>query len=291
MKKLSNFYIRAMAKALMRGHYGTCIGSMAVFVALSMTLSTVQQGFVVKMLGQGLSQGFLLALLIGLLAVMLMAPAVVGARGVFCDIANQKPTKATNVFVWYGEGKRLGGAVGIMLLQSLIIFACVAVFGGAVLYFYYDKLLMLPIMLLSLDPATQLSAVGLAYQMLLLVAVPTYLIVVRFLPAPYLLAEDPQKGVLACMKESCRILKGFYWKYVGLQLLSLLQIIAYAILASMVATLFSGRDVMVASSNASIILMIVTYFSILPQLGIGTALFLNDARVRPSGESAESPQE
>ena len=106
-------------------------------------------------------------------------------------------------------------------------------------------------------------------------------------PAPYLLAEDPEKKPLVCLRESRRAIRGFYWKYVGLQLLSFLQVIAYAFLASIVAVLFSGGDITGATTVASWILLLVMYFNILPHLGISTVLFLNDARAHQGQSSTE----
>lgn len=35
MKGINNFYIRSMARALMHKRYGTCIGGMAIVMAMS----------------------------------------------------------------------------------------------------------------------------------------------------------------------------------------------------------------------------------------------------------------
>lgn len=118
------------------------------------------------------------------------------------------------------------------------------------------------------------------YLLLLAVFGPTYLIMARFAPAAYLLAEQPEKGPLACMKESSKLLKGFYWKYIGLQLLSLLQLIGYALMASIFCMLIFGGDINSAAAYAAVFTEVAAYFSIMPQLGIGTALFIKDARVQ-----------
>lgn len=288
MKVVNNFYIRTVARALMHKRYGTCIGGMAIVMAMSIAFSQLEQTFALSATTVG-TKTLLIALLIALLSLAVTAPANIGVRSIFCDLASSRETKASNVFLWYGDGKRLGRSILLMLLQSLIIFGCAAVFGGMVfgtaLHFRPDIFNGL----LSLDINVLANTLLSIYGLLFVAAVPTYLIVVNFLPATYLLAADPEKKPIACLKESCQLLKGFYWRYVGLQMLSLLQVLGYTILASVVSTLFANGSLESATTSATLITMVITYFNILPHLGISTALFLNDARVRPAGENAGLP--
>lgn len=131
MKGINNFYIRSMARALMHKRYGTCIGGMAIVMAMSIAFSQLEQTFALNATALGV-RTLLTALLIALLSLAVTAPANIGVRSVFCDLASSRETKASNIFLWYGDGKRLSRSILLMLLQSLIIFACAAVFGGIV---------------------------------------------------------------------------------------------------------------------------------------------------------------
>ena len=229
----------------------------------------------------------LTALLIAVLSLAVTSPAQVGVRSLFGDIANQREAKLAHVFQWYGDGKRLNRSIVLMLLQSLLFLAAAVVFFGLVFGGAYAIHPEWFAGLTSNNIFAVVDALTTVYTLALVALVPTYLVVVPFLPAPYLLAEDPEKKPLVCLRESRRAIRGFYWKYVGLQLLSFLQVIAYAFLASIVAVLFSGGDITGATTVASWILLLVMYFNILPHLGISTVLFLNDARARQGQSSTE----
>lgn len=285
--KLNNFYFRSMGRALMRKRYGTCIGGMAIVMAMSIAFSQLEQTFALSATTVGV-RTLVTALLIALLSLAVTAPANIGVRGIFCDLASSRETKASSIFLWYGDGKRLGHSILLMLLQSLIIFGCAAVFGGIVFGLAYHFRPDIFTGLMSLDINVLANSLMSLYSLLFMAMVPTYLLIVRFLPATYVLAENPEKKPLACLKESCQLLKGFYWRYVGLQMLSLLQLLGYTILASVVCTLFSNGNLETATASATMITMVITYFNILPHLGVSTALFLNDARVRNPEDRIET---
>lgn len=90
------------------------------------------------------------------------------------------------------------------------------------------------------------------------------------------------------MAESFQLLKGFYWKYIGLQLLSLLQLVGYALMSSIFCMMIFRGDINSAAAYAAIFTEITAYFSIMPQLGIGTALFIADAAIRSEPGLPES---
>ena len=139
----------------------------------------------------------------------------------------------------------------------------------------------------STDVQKQLEGLMQVYQLMFLTIVPSYLVAVPFLPAPYLLAQQPEKKPWSCIRESRRLVRGHYWKYVGIQMLSMLQFLGYAILISVVCSIFSGGDLNTATTSATLLAQLVLYFSILPHLDISTALFLNDVRVRNQVKSEE----
>lgn len=284
--KLSVFYLRRMGRALMHGKYTVCLGGMTVLLVFSLAFSTLEQSFLNTNLDLD-GKTILTALLIAVLSLAVTSPAQVGVRSLFGDIANQREAKLAHVFQWYGDGKRLNRSIVLMLLQSLLFLAAAVVFFGLVFGGAYAIHPEWFAGLTSNNIFAVADALTTVYTLALVALVPTYLVVVPFLPAPYLLAEDPEKKPLVCLRESRRAIRGFYWKYVGLQLLSFLQVIAYAFLASIVAVLFSGGDITGATTVASWILLLVMYFNILPHLGISTVLFLNDARARESQSSAE----
>lgn len=285
-QKLSNFYIRHIAKSLMRRRYGPCLGAMTLLFVVALALGQLRgyyaQGATASL--RSLATG----LLIALLSLIVTAPVSVGARGVFCDVAAGKETSAMKALAWYGDGKRLSASILLKLVQTLMALVALTLFGGLALAvaaqidpMFFAAILYGNLFWLLLSP-------GKLYLFLLAVAGPVYLILARFMPAAYLLAEQPEKGPLACMKESSRLLKGFYWKYVGLQLLSLLQLVGYALMASIFCALIFGGDINSAAAYAAVFTEVTAYFSIMPQLGVGTALLLNDIRARNKAEAEKT---
>ena len=202
--KLSNFYIRHMAKGLARQRYGACIGAMAVLFGVALALGQLR-GYYAQGATDSL-RSLITGLLIAFLSLIVTAPANVGARGVFCDIAAQRETRATKALAWYGDGKRLSSSILLMLAQTLIVLAALTLFGGLALAVLYRVDPLFFAALLSGNLFFLLLSVHKLYLLLLAVFGPTYLIMARFAPAAYLLAEQPEKGPLACMKESSKLL-------------------------------------------------------------------------------------
>lgn len=275
--KLNNFYIRAMAKGLIRQNYGACMGSMAILMALTLVFGQLEQYY-----GQGATdslRSLAAGLLIAVLSLLVMSPANVGARSVFCDLASGRKGKGTKTLSWYGDGKRISRSVLLMLMETLMALVVMVFFGGLALAVVYQVDPLFFSALLSGNLFLLTFSLNKLYLFLLAVLVPAYLVLVRFVPAAYLLAGQPEKSAWACLKESPKMLKGFYWKYVGLQMLSLLQLLGYALMASVVSALIFGGNVLSAAAAASVFTEIVAYFTVLPQLGVSTALFINDALV------------
>ena len=285
--KLSVFYLRRMGRALMHGKYTVCLGGMTVLLVFSLAFSTLEQSFLNTNLDLD-GKTILTALLIAVLSLAVTSPAQVGVRSLFGDIANQREAKLAHVFQWYGDGKRLNRSIVLMLLQSLLFLAAAVVFFGLVFGGAYAIHPEWFAGLTSNNIFAVADALTTVYTLALVALVPTYLVVVPFLPAPYLLRQKiRRKSPWYACGNPRRAIRGFYWKYVGLQLLSFLQVIAYAFLASIVAVLFSGGDITGATTVASWILLLVMYFNILPHLGISTVLFLNDARARQGQSGTE----
>lgn len=291
--KLNNFYIRTMAKGLIRRSYGACMGSMAILMVLTLLFSQLEQYYT-----QGATdslRSLAVGLLIAALSLMVMSPATVGSRMVFCDVALGRETKATKTLSWYGDGRRISSSILLMLMETLLALAALALFGGAALAVVYRVDPLFFSTLISGNLFLLSFSLSKLYLFLLAVLVPVYLILARFGLASYLLAAQPEKSAWACMKESPKLLKGFYWKYVGLQMLSLLQLIGYALMASVISSLIFGGDMLSAAAAASVFTEIVAYFTVLPQLGVSTALFIHDVRVRnempaqPPAESSDLP--
>lgn len=288
-RNLNNFYIRRIAKNLTRRQISACMGVMSVLFCVALALSYLRSYY-----EQGATdslRSLITGLLIALLSLIVTAPVNVGARGVFCDIAAGRETKTTKALAWYGDGKKLSGSILLTLMQTLMALLALALLGGLALAIaaqldpmFFGALIYGNVFWLMLSP-------GKFYLFLLAIIGPVYLLTARFMPAAYLLAEQPEKGAMACMKESFRLLKGFYWKYVGLQLLALLQLVGYALMASLFCMLIFRGDTVSAVVYAVILVEAIIYFSIMPQLGVSTSLFLNDVRVRNSGPQATETHE
>lgn len=275
--KLNNFYIRSMAKMLIRKNYGACMGSMAILMGLTLLFGQLEQYY--SQSATNSPRSLVVGLLIAALSLLVMSPANVGARNLFCDMAAGKETRAMKTLSWYGDGRRIRHSVLLMLLETLLALATLVLFGGLALAVTYRADPLFFSALLSGNLFLLTFSMNKFYLFLLAVLAPVYLTLVRFIPASYLLAGQPEKGAWTCLKEAPKLLKGFYWKYVGLQMLSLLQLFGYALMASVVSALLFGGDVLSAAAAATVFTEIVAYFTILPQLGVSTALFVNDALV------------
>ena len=254
--KLSVFYIRSMARGLMRQNYGTCMASMGILLAITLAFSVLQQAFVFSDT-QGL-RALVVGLLLSLLSLAILSPANVGSKEVLCDVASSRETRAGKVLAWYGDARKIRQSILLQLMQW-VIFLCIGavfsllIFGGA--------------HLAGVDYVANLQSASLEKQWTGMMQV-------------YQLAQQPEKSPWSCIRESCRLIRGHYWKYVGMQALSMLQFLGYAILISVVCTIFSGGNLNTATTSATLLAQLVLYFSILPHLDISTALFLNDVRVR-----------
>ncbi len=286
-QKLNNFYIRRMAKGLAQQRYGACLGAMTFLFGVTLVLSQLRGYYIQGATGS--LRSLITGLLIALLSLIVTAPARIGARSVFCDIAAGRETRAMKALAaWYGDGRRLSSSILLMLTQTLTALLALALFGGLALAAaarldpaFFGALLYGNLFWLLLSP-------GKLYLFLLAVVAPVYLIMARFVPASYLLAQHPEKGILTCLAESFQLLKGFYWKYIGLQLLSLLQLVGYALMSSIFCMMIFRGDINSAAAYAAIFTEITAYFSIMPQLGIGTALFIADAAIRSEPGLPES---
>ena len=276
--KLNVFYIRSMARGLMRQNYGTCMASMGILLAVTLVFSGIQQAFLFSNT-QGI-RALAVSVLLSLLSLAILSPASIGSKEVLCDVANSRETKAGKVLGWYGDGGKIRRSILLQLLQSLVFLCFGALFG--VLVFGGAHLMGMDYIAHLQSAALQDQWTGLlqVYQLLLVTAIPTYLAAIPFLPAAYLLAQQPEKRPWSCMQEGRRLIRGHYWRYVGMQLLSVLQLLGYAILISVVCTLLSGGNLNAATTSATLLVQLMLYFSVLPHLDISTALFLNDVRVR-----------
>ena len=283
--KLSIFYIRSMARGLMRQNYGTCMASMGILLVITLAFSVLQQTFLFSDT-QGL-RALIVTLLLSLLSLAILSPANVGSKEVLCDVASSRETKAGKVLAWYGDARKIRQSILLQLLQSVIFLCIGAVFGLLIFGGAYLAGMDYVANLQSTDVQKQLEGLMQVYQLMFLTIVPSYLVAVPFLPAPYLLAQQPEKKPWSCIRESRRLVRGHYWKYVGIQMLAMLQFLGYAILISVVCSIFSGGDLNTATTSATLLAQLVLYFSILPHLDISTALFLNDVRVRNQVKSEE----
>ena len=276
--KLSVFYIRSMARGLMRQNYGTCMASMGILLAITLAFSVLQQAFVFSDT-QGL-RALVVGLLLSLLSLAILSPANVGSKEVLCDVASSRETRAGKVLAWYGDARKIRQSILLQLIQWVIFLCIGAVFGLLIFGGAYLAGMDYVANLQSADVQKQLEGLMQVYQLMFLTLIPSYLVAVPILPAPYLLAQQPEKSPWSCIWESRQLIRDHYWKYVGMQMLSMLQFLGYAILLSVVCAMFSGGNMNTATTSAALLLQLVFYFSILPHLDISTALFLNDVRVR-----------
>ena len=191
--KLSIFYIRSMARGLMRQNYGTCMASMGILLVITLAFSVLQQTFLFSDT-QGL-RALIVTLLLSLLSLAILSPANVGSKEVLCDVASSRETKAGKVLAWYGDARKICQSILLQLLQS-VIFLCIGtvfgllIFGGAYLA-GMDYVANLQ----STDVQKQLEGLMQVYQLMFLTIVPSYLVAVPFLPAPYLLPSSRRKNL------------------------------------------------------------------------------------------------
>lgn len=275
-----NHTLRVISRLLMTKHYGTSVGTMLMVLVLSVAFSSVQQA----LLYSGLSDMkiYLGSVMVAVLSLLTMAPAHMGAIAVFSEMSKDRPVKASELFTWFGDGRRLWKAIRLVFCVLLILGFWAALFEIPT-YFaaqHADPNFLSSLQAEKLDAQTLQALMPYAY-LFMGVFLLAVLCALRYLPALYMLAEDPERKIRECLKEGKKRIKGQALQFYALQGSYLLRLIGYALLASVVSSLFAGGDLITASSSASWITMILLYINILPRFHLSNALFLRPAAAAP----------
>lgn len=279
--KYSVLNFKSMAKVLTKQNRSATFVTMLIVAVMSESLTLLQQAIIGT---ENLSvQNQILSIAVSILTLLIVAPANVGSASVFSCMAQNQPANAGNLFLWYGEAKKLKRAISLSVLQSLIMTGWILAFGAIVFlgaYFVMPSVFE-NIALASSDPTGVAAAVSILqiYFLFLISAALAYIMFCVYMPATYILAADPEKTARQCLRESKSITKPVRFKLIALHLVFFLQIIGIAILLSFASVFLSGGNQAVAVNITLLLMALATFFYIMPQFHLSTILFINHYRV------------
>lgn len=279
--KYSVFNFKTISKGLARQHTPAIFSTMLIFGTLSFAFYMLENVFAFapeQTMAIALS-----SLAVAMLTTLLLGPASVGVASVFCDIANGNAPKVSNIFLWYGEGKKLKKSIGLTVLQGLIIAGLTIIFGTIVLGATY----LISPEFFSAPPAADYNAAMklllTLYAVVLSILALVYAVYSMYIPSTYILAEHPEEKVIACLKRSRQLIKPIRFKFIGLLLTFVLQFLGYAIVVSMVSVLLMGDQAM-ATTVATLLSALVLLFHIAPQFHLSIILLIHDQQVQNKKE-------
>ena len=147
---------------------------------------------------------------------LLICPLTIGTSAFFMSHIRDKKTGIPEIFTWFGETQKLKAALGATLWYLLISIGWTAVYLAA------PGALM--IWLASLTPI-----VGMSEGMNLLLLIGALLLfltcavfgeakIMSYMPALYMVAETPQRGVRETFRTCAALMRGRKWEFFVLQL-------------------------------------------------------------------------
>lgn len=279
--KYSIFNFKSMAKGLVRQHTAAIFSTMLIFGTLSFAFYLLENVFATA--PEQTLTITLSSLAVALLTTILLGPASVGVASVFCDIAGGRAPKVSNIFLWYGEGKKLKKSVGLAVLQGLILLGLTVIFGAIVLGGAY---LISPSLFSGAPVADYNGAMQLVvslYAVIVLILALVYAVYSLFIPATYILAENPDEKVLNCLKRSRQMMKSIIFKFIGLLATFVLQFLGYTIIIAIVVTMLMGDQVM-ATTVSTMLAALVLLFHLAPQFHLTVILLTHDLQVQNKKE-------
>jgi uncharacterized membrane protein len=178
----------------------------------------------------------------------------------YLKISRDKKVGFSDIFISW---KTFGKGIGIEVLLGLIIIPIViiiAIIIGVVWGLYISTAIIN-----SLTPSYGIM-IGITILLTLILCIPLIILGLYFFPAVILVCEDNNRGIIQCIKESLKLMKGNLWNLFVLQLSfigwAILCIIPTIFIAILTAFSLNEVSVVILSNIASIgFLWLVPYMN------------------------------
>lgn len=178
----------------------------------------------------------------------------------YLKISRDKKVGFSDIFISW---KTFGKGIGIEVLLGLIIIPIVIII--AIIIGVVWGLYMSTTIINSLTPSYGIM-IGITILLTLILCIPLIILGLYFFPAVILVCEDNNRGIIQCIKESLKLMKGNLWNLFVLQLSfigwAILCIIPTIFIAILTAFSLNEVAVVILSNIASIgFLWLVPYMN------------------------------
>ena len=178
----------------------------------------------------------------------------------YLKISRDKKVGFSDIFISW---KTFGKGIGIEVLLGLIIIPIVIII--AIIIGVIWGLYMSTVIINSLTPSYGIM-IGITILLTLILCIPLIILGLYFFPAVILVCEDNNRGIIQCIKESLKLMKGNLWNLFVLQLSfigwAILCIIPTIFIAILTAFSLNEVAVVILSNIASIgFLWLVPYMN------------------------------
>jgi uncharacterized membrane protein len=178
----------------------------------------------------------------------------------YLKISRDKKVGFSDIFISW---KTFGKGIGIEVLLGLIIIPIVIII--AIIIGVVWGLYMSTAIINSLTPSYGIM-IGITILLTLILCIPLIILGLYFFPAVILVCEDNNRGIIQCIKESLKLMKGNLWNLFVLQLSfigwAILCIIPTIFIAILTAFSLNEVAVVILSNIASIgFLWLVPYMN------------------------------
>lgn len=168
----------------------------------------------------------------------------------YLKISRDKKVGFSDIFISW---KTFGKGIGIEVLLGLIIIPIIIII--AIIIGVVWALYMSTAIINSLAPSYGIM-IGITILLTLILCIPLIILELYFFPAVILVCEDNNRGIIQCIKESFKLMKGNLWNLFVLQLSfigwAILCIIPTIFVAILTAFSLNEVAVVILSNIASI---------------------------------------
>lgn len=195
--------IKSDAKKILVKYPLQSLGVALIYGALSMGFAYLQS--VILAVSAEVSPARQIALQYGVafFEILFLAPALIGAFEFFMNLAKDRRPKVGDVFLWYGEAKRAFRSVALYCFYYILMTFWSALFlaPAVAVYFFFPQF------------KTVLSDSYIFYTVLMALMLAGLSKAFTYTGAFYLLAEDPERKALACIRQSAKAMKPLRWEF------------------------------------------------------------------------------
>ena len=120
-KQMLRISIKFNAKKMMDGKLLRFAGVALICLAISFVFSLLQLPFdIINEAGDININNYIITIGISIISLIISAPAMIGLIQYFLKVSNARDANISDLFLWYGEGKKFIKALGIYILYELI---------------------------------------------------------------------------------------------------------------------------------------------------------------------------